>query len=373
MTKSSISLRVTGLMIGLGTGCSSLLCYLANRMITPPKRPDYRRDKIVEVNKDNVILKATADTIRPGIYELNFLGGTAIVGDVVEMHDDLVVRKILEVPSGKLKRGGAAFGGVYGGDPKSRLGLDYEEIELATEVGNMPAWVIMSQAASSSLKPSWAILIHGWGQERAYCLQYVPMLTSLGINCLILSYRNDRGAPQSQDGKYRLGLEEWREVDAAVQHIADRGGEQIFLYGFSMGGQIVIQAMKRSSLAGQYVKALVLDGPVLDWQRVIYALAKRSHLPKFSAKMTMKVLKIKKSISFKDLNAVDNDIGFSGPILILHGLDDTVVPFSVSESFVKKYPNAKLCAFKEGGHMLLMNSNQDVYCREVETFLRNFL
>jgi len=360
--------RVLPVIMGLAGGFCSLLVYLAHKIITPPKRPDYKQDKITEVAADNITLLSTPDTIRPGIYELSFPGGMAKVGEVIEMYDNVVRRKLLEVPFGKPVKGGADFGGVYGGDPKTRLGLDYEDIELEIGVGSIPAWVITSNVIDGVCRDAWAILIHGLGQERSYCLQYVPMLTSLGINCLICSYRNDRDAPKSPDGKYRLGLLEYQEAEAALDYVSARGAGQIFLYGFSMGGAIVMQTIRQSAAAG-LLSAVILDGPVLDWQRVLDNQAKSRHLPKFVGRMTMKILEAAKSIDFNALNVIDNELDLPCPVLILHGRDDRLVPFSSSELFQAKYPNVRLCDFEEGGHMSLMNSNKDKYQAEVTNFL----
>ncbi len=355
---------------GLSGGVCSLLFYLANKIITPPKRPDYQQDKITEVAAEDITLLSTPDTIRPGIYELSFPGGMAKVGEVIETYDNVVRRKLLEVPYGKPTKGGADFGGVYGGDPQSRLGLEYEDIELEINIGSIPAWVITSKEVDGVFRDAWAILIHGLGQERSYCLQYIPMLASLGINCIIASYRNDRDAPKSPDGKYRLGLAECQEAEAALDYALAHGAGQIFLYGFSTGGSIVMQTMKRSAVAKQ-VNAVILDGPVLDWQRVLYDQCRQRHLPSFVGKMVMKILEVTKSIDFSGLNVVDNDLNLSCPILILHGRDDRLVPFSSSELFAAKHPNVILCDFKEGGHMSLMNSNQNKYQAEVINFLKS--
>ncbi len=345
--------------------------FLVLKIITPPKRPNYKQDKIIEVRPEEVVLRLTPGTVRPGIYELNFPGGMALVGEVVEMYDDTVCRRLLEVSSGKLKIGAADFGRVYGGNPRTRLGVDYLDVDLKIGVGDIPAWVITAGDGATQ-SDAWAVLVHGWGQERAYCLQYVPLLTSLGINCIIPSYRNDLDAPKSPDGKYGLGLVEWQEAEAAMDYAVANGAKDIILYGFSMGGEIVMQAAIRSELKSR-VAAVILDGPVLDWERTLFYQGSQYHLPRFVSLLTMKMLEITKGIRLKDLNLIDNNIAVSCPILILHARDDAVVPFSASRLFSEKYANVTLCNFKEGGHMLLLNSNRERYESEVREFLQKAL
>ncbi len=350
---------------------AALIRFLMFKIITPPKRPDYSQDRIIEVRPDEVVLRLTSATTRPGIYELNFPGGMALVGEVAEIYDNMVCRRLIDVPFGKLKIGSADFGRVYGGNPKTRLGLEYSNVSLKVGVDDIPAWVIPA-GENPARSDSWAILVHGWGQERAYCLQYVPLLVALGINCLVLSYHNDEGAPSSPDGKYRLGLTEWQEVEAAMDYAVVNGAKNIVLYGFSMGGEIVMQAAIRSELKNM-ISAIILDGPVLDWGRTLIYQGNKYHLPRFVSLLTMKMLEVTKGISFKDLNLVDNDIAIDCPILILHARDDEVVPFGASQLFAEKYTNATLCNFKEGGHMLLINSNRERYESELREFLQKNL
>ena len=38
------------------------------------------------------------------------------------------------------------------------------------------------------------------------------MIHRLGMSAMIISYRNDKGAPDSADGRYHFGAEEWETL-----------------------------------------------------------------------------------------------------------------------------------------------------------------
>ena len=72
----------------------------------------------------------------------------------------------------------------------------------------------------------------------------VPVARELGLTSLLISYRNDEGAPAT--GTYGFGLTEWRDLEAAVVQLRGEGHDRLLLVGASMGGAIVGQFMARS-------------------------------------------------------------------------------------------------------------------------------
>ena len=69
----------------------------------------------------------------------------------------------------------------------------------------------------------WAVLVHGRGARREETIRAMPPLLAQGWTCLAPTYRNDEGVPSGPDGRYALGLSEWRDVEAAIQHAVDHG------------------------------------------------------------------------------------------------------------------------------------------------------
>src|SRR5699024_1269193 len=104
-------------------------------------------------------------------------------------------------------------------------------------------WYVPAQGSAGPLagKNIWAVMVHGRGGRRTECIKALPVAAALGIDSLLMSYRNDGEAPAAPDGKYGLGITEWEDVEAGVRYALDHGAEEVVLFGWSMGGAICLQ------------------------------------------------------------------------------------------------------------------------------------
>ena len=130
----------------------------------------------------------------------------------------------------------------YWTDPLTSIGLPYRDVAVEGELGPMPAWLLEPRAANGR----WAVLVHGRGGRREECLRALPVLLQLGFTCLVVTYRNDPARPPAPDGRYNLGLSEWRDVESALEYAAAAGASGAVLGGWSMGGAVVLQTLKQT-------------------------------------------------------------------------------------------------------------------------------
>jgi hypothetical protein len=273
--------------VGLGaaavsaTGTIGAAAYFARRVLTPDRlKPDDL--EIFDVSEGAVTLELNADSGQPGRYGLWFDDGRghARVGAVLSVDPKAGrVRRVLEgVDTGELRVGPARWNQYYFvGNPQDALELPLRDVEITSEIGPLAAWQIPADvevpgdskaSASDGTTGRWAVLMHGRGGTREECLRAVPVLHELGFNSLIPMYRNDLGAPASSDGRYSLGLSEWRDCEAAILYAVEAGAREVVLFGWSMGGAIILQTLDRSWLSDR-VTAVVLDAPVIDWADVL--------------------------------------------------------------------------------------------------------
>jgi uncharacterized protein len=84
-----------------------------------------------------------------------------------------------------------------------------------------------------------------------------------GFPALVLSYRDDPGAPACSDRLRHWGASEWRDVEAATAYALDHGAADVVLVGYSMGGALVASFLYQSPLAAK-VRGVILDAPGLD-------------------------------------------------------------------------------------------------------------
>lgn len=344
--------------VGVGAGLLSMLgslvtaTYFARRVVTPEA---FKSDDVavVAVGADTVTLGLTPDTLARGRYGLWLQQGQghARLGDVLtrDLARGTVVRELHGVDSGTLEVGPARWNSYYyAGTPTSCFGYPTEDVTLISDVGELPAWLVPPAAgADLADQQRWAILVHGRSATRDETLRAVPVLHELGYTCLVPMYRNDTGAPRSVDGRYNLGLAEWRDVEAAIEYAVESGAQQIVLFGWSMGGAVVLQTLDRSPLS-QRVDRVVLDAPVIDWGNVLTHHADLNRIPRsvevlarglIGRRSTRHLVGVHEPLDIAITDWVSRAGELRHPLLLIHSEADDVVPDGPSAALARRRPD----------------------------------
>ena len=255
----------------------------------------------------------------------------------------------------------------YRGDPLQALGLEFEDVMIDTDLGGAPAWLVPCDEPDAR---TWAVYVHGIGGCRENGYKYLSVFHEAGIPTLIITYRNDEGAPAAPNGIYAFGLGEWHDLDAAVAFLRDQGAERIVLSAESMGGGIVGQFLMRSRQA-DCVTALVLDAPALDFPEVVADLAQKMGYP-LAPQVTGIALwfasrrqdvRLGQAVSF---DAVEI---FPGPVFLSHGANDSVVPVAISDRLVTKRFGATTYLRTRADHVQSWAENPERYRTQLRAFL----
>ena len=299
------------------------------------------RDLIIaEVGDGTVTLRATAASDMdfgawrmPGLWRLDWDGGSGRVGEILDLRDDEVVRVFTAVDGAPQPGTPAELRGtVYGGDPMTALGIPFEDVAFAGEFGPLAAWRVPGAANT------WAILVHGKGQARDEMLRYLPALDAAGMPALVISYRNDEGVFASVSGRYDYGASEWRDLEAAVRYALDEGAARVVLFGESMGGGIVMSFLYHSELAG-HVAAVVLDAPMLSFADTVDFGAERRGLPALLTWIGKTAAALRFGFSWEESDYIGAAARLKAPILIFHGDADRLVHIRGSEALAAARPD----------------------------------
>jgi pimeloyl-ACP methyl ester carboxylesterase len=235
----------------------------------------------------------------------------------------------------------------------------------------MPAAKQAAAGHSSSHRRAnaWAIVVHGINGDRQIGLRIAPTLRQAGFNSLLISYRDDLGAPESPDGLHHQGESEWRDLAAAVRYALHRGAQHLVLDGYSMGGALIAQFMEHSPLASR-IDGLVLDAPALNWKAILEFNRTRMGFPSFAALPVEWAIDARTDVDWDSLDALQHPEDFHLPILLFHGDDDQVVPIATSEDFAKELPRwVTYYAVPKAGHTQSWNVEPDLYDRRLRRFL----
>lgn len=348
----------------------------ARTVITPPtKRAEDVR--VLGHDEATITMSATLDSLTPGQYSFWFRRDTghARVGEILSYADGTVVRQLLGVDRGELT--GAVrgrFSGWFYLSPED-LGVDFEEVDIATEFGPAPAWHIPPARGSDR----WMIGVHGRAVRRQETLRSVPVFRDAGYHSLLVSYRNDGEAPQSPDGRYALGDTEWRDVEAAMRYAIDHGAKRIVLMGWSMGGATVLQALTRSPLE-PYVTGAVLESPVVDWVTALHYQGVANRLPRLiqwgvlgllTRSWAKRITGQGAPIDLKRLDIVTRARELHTPILLLHSDDDGYVPATASRALAVARPDiVTFEPFTTARHTKLWNYDAERWNAAIARFLQ---
>lgn len=191
-----------------------------------------------------------------------------------------------------------------------------------------------------------------------------------------ISYRNDGEAPRSKDGRYRLGVDEWRDVDAAIDVALARGARRIIVMGWSMGGAITLK-LARNSRHRRRIVGIVLDSPVVRWEPTLKLATGAMGLPVALVHTATRLLESPAAklaggdaLRLADIDAVRHAQSYITPMLLLHSADDGFVPPDASREFADARPD--IVDYREWDtalHTKLWNWDPERYEAEIGSWL----
>ncbi|WP_300344731.1 alpha/beta fold hydrolase [Nesterenkonia sp.] len=369
---------VRAVTLGAGTGlaagmtltavASAIAGYFARVVVTPVKERVEDLEILAVVHGpdgDEVILPATDETVVDGVYGLYFHGGKSFarIGSITSFtpRDGTLARRVEAVHGGDLR---TAVRGWWSSVPyltPQEAGYEYDDVILDLPGGPAPAWYVPASDPQAPLagRGIWAIMVHGRGGLRTEGIKALPAAAELGIDSLLISYRNDGEAPAAPDGKYGLGVTEWEDVEAAIRYALEHGAREVVLFGWSMGGAICLQVADRSPLA-IHIAGQVLTGPVIDWIDVLAYQARALKIPDPIGRLTRwfisnragrRVTGLASPVDLKVLNWIDRADQLHVRTLILHSIDDDVVPYGPSRELAQRNSLVHFVPFNRAKHV----------------------
>lgn len=333
--------------------------------------------QVLTVDGDTVALRRPGDTRLPrsGTFGLVWDGGWGTVSDILETRDDDTVVRRFELRGGTPVRAGMLASldpRTFQGDPQA-VGVPFQDVTFQGPLGQYPAWYVAGP------RSTWMIFVHGNGMTRLDCLRMLPTAVAAGTPVLMPTYRGDEGAPQDPEGRLTYGKNEWRDLEAAVQYALDHGAQSIVLEGVSMGGAVSMAFMLESPLASR-VLGVVLDSPVLDFQRAVEFQARREGIPLIGTGLPHTLVstaewlaRLRFGVDWDYTDYLERAGQLRTPILLIHGTADEKAPFDASADLARLHPDLvrDFYLVEGAGHVEAWNADPQEYARRLTQFLRD--
>lgn len=219
-----------------------------------------------------------------------------------------------------------------------------EKIWLDTEFGKIESWLLLQLSGKGAGPVPVIIFGHGNGELIDFWPDELKRFGSLGIGLLLVEYP---GYGRSAGSPSQVSIT--AAFVAAYDMLSSRkdiDSSRIVLFGRSLGGGAVC------ALAAERPTAALILMSTFTSAR---SFAKRYLAPSFLVRDPL-----------DNLSVVQK---YKGPILIMHGKQDTVIPFSHGKELLEAAVRGKLIAY-EAGHNDCP-PDWKVFWQDVESFLRD--
>lgn len=256
-------------------------------------------------------------------------------------------------------------------DDPTLVGLDVEEVSVLGPVGDLPGWVFPGHGRAAD---DWVVHVHGRGGSRATALRTVgTVVGDLGRSALVITHRNDVGAPASPDGNGHVGDTEWEDLQAWLLWL-ERGHDvdTVTLFAAGQGASVAASCLRRC-VDEVSVDAAILDSPLLSLRETLELQAADRGVPDPLIgpllASTRVVSGLRGGPEFGNLEHVRALADLDLPILLLHGEQDETVPIGPTLDLAAADPDQVDLVTWTGGHDRGWNVDPDVYEAALTAFL----
>ena len=224
------------------------------------------------------------------------------------------------------------------------VGLPYSDVKITTADGvALHGWWMEHPSPRGQV-----VYWHGNGGNLSLWLDVLADIRNRGFSVLAV---DDRGYGASDGRPTEKGL--YRDADAVNRYVADtlrRGGLRTIFWGRSLGCAVASYAASKSA-----PDALILESPFADIRSL------------FSGNPLMRALSIFSTYRFPTGRHLQD---YRGPLLVVHGDADSIVPFAAGRKAYERAASAqKTLAVLKGADHNDVHARHPAYWTAVDAFL----
>lgn len=253
-------------------------------------------------------------------------------------------------------------------NPQLAKNLSYENVIFPAEDRSrmMQGWYIPAVGSEKTI-----VFSHGYGANREE--SWIPMYDlahfahQLDFNVLMFDYGF---AAENSKEVATGGKKEAQQLLGAISLAKQKGGEEIIVWGFSMGAGTALQA----ALTNTDIDGMILDSTfLLEPDTMYHNIQQHIDLPRHpSLEIIGLLLPALNGTSFHQIpysQVKSKDYSF--PTLFIHGTKDEKAPYPIAEKLAKNQsnPNSDVWIVEDSHHELIFREHPKEYLRKVSTFL----
>jgi len=253
-------------------------------------------------------------------------------------------------------------------DPRTDLGLEFEDVSFpAADGSTLRGWFVPGRSGASTA----IVTVHGSHVDRREFLAHVPIFHEMGYPVLLFDCR-DHGISDGDGRGFTLGVRESQDVSSAVEFLKQsRGFTRVVAVGASMGASSSIIAAGRD----RRIDGVIAEAPFADIEeQVAYTASSFLRFPAWMAALTAKAMAWR--IGARSIRGPLEAVAEISPrpILLMHGTDDSTVPFHASQQLFNRAREPKFLWLAPGaGHATkIFKAHPKEYQRRIQSFLSQF-
>jgi len=222
------------------------------------------------------------------------------------------------------------------------IGLIYREVFFKAEDGvELNGWFIPAKGAKNTI-----FFLHGNAGNISHRFEKIKIFHDMNLNVFIFDYR---GYGKSEGSPSERGI--YSDAKAAYDYLIFKEGirkDEVILFGESLGGSVAVDLASKTE-----VKAAIIESTfssAKDMARRIYPF-----IPPF--------------FITSDFDSTRKIRDIRVPKLIIHSLDDEIVPFDLGQKLFEVAPQPKALLKLRGSHNTAFLDSEDEYKKGIFSFV----
>ena len=221
-------------------------------------------------------------------------------------------------------------------------------------------WSIKTERAKGTV-----VLFHGYGGTKSSMLDKSDVFLKLGYNTFLVDFMGSGGSEGNQTS---IGFFEAEQVKTCLDYLKEKGEQNIYLFGTSMGAVAILKAINDHAIQP---KGIMLECPFGSMYKTVCARFKSMHTPTFPMAGLMVFWGgVQNGFWAFGHNPIKYAGNVTCPTLLLYGAKDVKVSREeINHLFVSLKGDKTLKIYLEAGHENYLKEYKKEWTEDVKVFL----